>query len=93
VADLVVGEVERPVRVLVGGLLGEVRRGAEARGLRPLVLARVGDEAEDLAAALGRRGGRTYVPAQVRSGNQLISPIEVSAAPSKCSPSASAQRP
>ena len=71
VADLLVGQVERPVRVLRGRLLREVGRGVEVGGLGALVLARVGHVAEHLAAALGRRGGgHVGAPAQVRSGNQ-----------------------
>src|ERR671914_1252301 len=57
VADLLVREVERPVRVLSGGLLGEVRRRLEVHRLGALVLARVGDVPEHLALA-GGSGGR-----------------------------------
>jgi hypothetical protein len=56
VADLEIGEVELPIGIGLGGVLGEVGVGAELGGLGALVLAPVGDVAADLALA-GRSGG------------------------------------
>ena len=67
----------------------------EVRGLRALVLARVRDVAEHLAAVLGRRGGRhvgAARPGAVREPGDLAD-ARSRAARSNCSPSASPQRP
>ena len=96
-ADLLVGQVERPVGIVLGRLLGEVGRGREVRGLGALVLARVGHVPEHLAAPRRAPWPAVGAATQVRSGNQAMSAGSTStpsgAVAANCAPSASAQRP